>query len=168
MKYNVRFIACMFGYFTLFSCYEQNNKEEIDIEGVDWIQTCGAKSFPKSDIIFSVHDYGAVGNGLDDDTRFIQKAIDICAEYGGGVVTFAPGKYITGALYVRSGVNLNIPKGTTLLGSQDLNHYPKIDTRVAGIEMKWPSALINIIDQENAAISGEGTIDARGKVFWDK
>ncbi len=158
----------MFGIFTLFSCNDQTNKDDIDIEGVDWIQTCGAKSYPKTERFFSVHDYGAVGNGIDDDTRFIQEAIDICAESGGGIVTFAPGKYITGALYVKSGVNLNVPKGTTLLGSQDINHYPKIDTRVAGIEMKWPSALINIIDQENAAISGDGTIDARGKIFWDK
>mgnify|MGYP000797027447 CR=1 FL=1 len=34
--------------------------------------------------------------------------------------------------------------------------------------MTWPSAVINIIDEKNASISGEGTLDCRGKVFWDK
>ena len=34
--------------------------------------------------------------------------------------------------------------------------------------MTWPSAVINIMDAENAALTGEGFIDCRGKVFWDK
>ena len=34
--------------------------------------------------------------------------------------------------------------------------------------MEWPSALINIIGKKNAAISGDGVINGRGKVFWDK
>ncbi|RZL04743.1 MAG: glycoside hydrolase family 28 protein, partial [Hymenobacter sp.] len=38
---------------------------------------------------------------------------------------------------------------------------------VAGIEMVWPAALLNIIDQDNVAITGEGTVDGQGKVFWD-
>lgn len=37
-----------------------------------------------------------------------------------------------------------------------------------GIEMTWPSAVVNIMDAENAALTGEGFIDCRGKVFWDK
>jgi polygalacturonase len=40
-------------------------------------------------------------------------------------------------------------------------------TRVAGIEMKWPAALININDQDNVALTGEGIIDGQGKPFWD-
>ena len=40
-------------------------------------------------------------------------------------------------------------------------------TRVAGLELTWPAALINIYKQSNAKIEGEGTIDGDGKVFWD-
>ena len=54
-----------------------------------------------------------------------------------------------------------------LLGSQDIKDYPEINTRIAGIEMKWPTALINIIGQSDAAVSGEGLINAQGKPFWD-
>jgi polygalacturonase len=39
---------------------------------------------------------------------------------------------------------------------------------VAGIEMPWPAALINVLDQKNVAITGDGIIDGRGKPFWDK
>ncbi|GAC1426641.1 MAG: hypothetical protein NVSMB7_03210 [Chitinophagaceae bacterium] len=52
----------------------------------------------------------------------------------------------------------DIDKDVTLLGSQHFDDYPEIDTRIAGIEMKWPAALINIIDAEEAALTGKGTI----------
>jgi polygalacturonase len=39
---------------------------------------------------------------------------------------------------------------------------------VAGIEMKWPAALININDAKNVKISGGGTIDGRGEKWWDR
>ena len=54
------------------------------------------------------------------------------------------------------------------LGSQKFDDYPEINTRIAGIEMKWPSALINIINAKNAAVTGEGIVNARGKFCWDK
>ena len=43
-----------------------------------------------------------------------------------------------------------------------------IDTRVAGIEMKWPAALINLMDVKSAALTAEGIVNARGKFCWDK
>ncbi len=73
-----------------------------------------------------------------------------------------------GALFIKSGVNLHLSKGTTLLASDNIQDYPEFPSRIAGIEMTWPSAVINIMDAENAALTGEGFIDCRGKVFWDK
>ncbi|WP_394803588.1 glycosyl hydrolase family 28 protein [Niabella hibiscisoli] len=49
-----------------------------------------------------------------------------------------------------------------------MEDYPEIDTRIAGIEMKWPAALINIIDASNVAVTGKGIVNARGKFCWDK
>ena len=51
---------------------------------------------------------------------------------------------------------------------QDLAAYPIMPTRVAGIEMKWPAALINVYEQSHVKISGKGTIDGDGKIWWDK
>ena len=55
-----------------------------------------------------------------------------------------------------------------MLASDNIQDYPEFPSRIAGIEMTWPSAVINIMDAENAALTGEGFIDCRGKVFWDK
>ncbi len=68
---------------------------------------------------------------------------------------------------MKSGVTLKLDKGVTLLGSQNIADYPERPSRIAGVEMTWPSALINVYQQSNVTITGEGTIDGDGKVFWD-
>jgi polygalacturonase len=133
-----------------------------------WAQKVGAKSYPIESKEFYVNNYGAKGDGITMNTQAIQATIDACAASGGGVVSFKPGQYVTGSIFLKSGVRLHIGKEVTLLGSQKLEDYPDIDTRAAGIELKWPAALINVIDQQNVAITGDGLINARGKVFWDK
>jgi polygalacturonase len=115
---------------------------------------------------FNVKDFGAKGNGITRDTAAIQKAIDAAAETH-GTVTFEPGIYLTGSIFVKSHVTLRIGKDVTLLGSQQIEDYPVMPTRIAGIEMFWPAALINVYKQSDATIEGEGTIDGDGKVFWD-
>ena len=134
---------------------------------LSWINQAGAKQFPGNKT-FSVNDYDAVEDGKFFCGEAIQKAIDACHQSGGGTVTFEPGFYLTGALFVKSGVNLCIGKDVTLIATQDSAAYPDIQTRIAGIEMKWPAAVINIIDQQNAAVCGEGTIDCKGEIWWDK
>lgn len=134
----------------------------------DWRTNVGAQSQPTKVKEFIVNHYGAKNDGITLNTNAIQSAIDACAEEGGGLVRFQPGAYLTGSIFVKSNVHLYIDSGVTLLGSQNIDDYKVIDTRVAGIEMEWPAALINILDQENAAISGNGLIHAQGKPFWEQ
>ncbi|WP_321321652.1 glycosyl hydrolase family 28 protein [Labilibaculum sp.] len=148
-----------------FSALGQNNSS---IPKFTWMENAGSHTFPDQKTVFRVEDYGAVGDALVLNTKAIQKALDEAEATGGGTVTFKPGVYLTGSLFIGNNVNFNIPKGTMLTGSQNLEDYKQIDTRIAGIEMKWPAALINIIDKKNAAITGNGTIHGKGKVFWDK
>jgi len=133
-----------------------------------WVKDVGARSIPKSKKVFSANEYGAVSDGVTNPTKAIQKATDACTKAGGGVVTFKQGNYVTGALFLKSNIHLRIDKGVTLLGSQDDADYPSLFTRVAGIEMNWPAALINVNEQKNVKISGGGTIDGQGKKWWDK
>ncbi|MDU1905891.1 MAG: DUF4450 domain-containing protein [Dysgonomonas sp.] len=132
-----------------------------------WVKDVGARKFPTKTQTYNVTDYGAVADGITMNTKAIQKAIDDCSSKGGGIVTFSKGQYLTGSIYLKEGVHFVVPKGTTLLGSTDLRDYPEMHTRVAGIEMVWPSALINILDQKNVMISGDGIVHGQGKVFWD-
>lgn len=133
-----------------------------------WADKVGAKKIPGGKKVFNVKSFGAKNDGVTLNTKNIQAAIDACSLKGGGIVTFDTGSYVTGSIFIKKGVNLLIGKNTTLLGSQNIADYPEIDTRIAGVEIKWPAALINILNQEKAAITGEGTIHARGKPFWDK
>ena len=82
---------------------------------------------------FDASDYGAVGDGVAVNTRPIQAAIDAAAGQGGGVVVLKPGLYLSGSLFVKSGVTLSIERGTTLSVVQDLAAYPMFRTRVAGV-----------------------------------
>ncbi len=115
---------------------------------------------------FNVNQYGAKGDGTTMNTVAIQRTINAAAKHGGTVV-FPVGTYLTGSIFVKSGVTLRVDKGVTILGSQRIEDYPMMPTRIAGIEMSWPAALVNIYEQKNAGIQGEGTIDGDGKVFWD-
>lgn len=145
-----------------------NSFSQNAVPDFDWMKDVGANSFPDSNNTLYVNDFGGVGDGVFDNTKAIQNALDSCAEAGGGVVSFHPGIYVTGSVFIGSNVNFNVPKGVMLMGSQNIDDYKRIDTRVAGIEMVWPAALINIIGQKNSAITGKGVIHGKGKVFWDK
>jgi len=133
-----------------------------------WTKAVGARSGPKLKKVFSANSFGAKPDGVTNSTKAIQAAIDACSKSGGGTVNLEKGEYVTGALFLKNNVDLKIDAGVTLLGSQNESEYPKINTRIAGIEMPWPAALINVNGAKNVKISGGGTIDGRGQLWWDK
>jgi len=110
--------------------------------------------------------FGATGDGTTDNTAALQRAIDATAARHGTLV-LKPGTYLTGSLFLKSGMALRLDKHVHLLGAQTIGAYPERPTRIAGIEMSWPSALVNVYRQSDVRIYGEGTIDGNGKVFWD-
>jgi polygalacturonase len=114
---------------------------------------------------FDVATYGAKGDGTTLDTVAVQKAIDTAAPKK-GTVTFKPGTYLIGAIFLKSGVTFDIPEGVTLTGSQDIKDFPEMPTRMAGIELTWPVAMINVREQHDVTITGKGTIDQNGAVWW--
>ena len=133
-----------------------------------WVKNVGAKTFPTSKKIFFANDFGAKSDTTFVSTKSIQAAIDKCASIGGGVVKLLPGSYVTGSLFIKSNVELRIDDKVLILGSQNFDDYPEMQTRIAGIETSWPAALINMVDVKNAALTGKGVVNARGKFCWDK
>lgn len=118
--------------------------------------------------LYNVADFGAVGDGKTLTTHAVQSAIDAAHEEGGGKVVFPKGTYLSGAIFVKSNVEFHIGEGVVIKAIQDNKEYPEHKTRIAGIEMEWPSALINIYEQKNVRITGKGIIDGNGKYWWDK
>jgi polygalacturonase len=133
-----------------------------------WTKNVGARTMPSSQKIYWVNDLGPVNDSTKVITKTIQQAIDQCAGQGGGIVAFRPGVYLTGSIFLKSNVHLRIDKNVIIKGSTSFDDYPEMDTRIAGIEMKWPAALINIVHQKNVWVSGEGKVNAQGKFCWDK
>src|ERR1041385_9285250 len=81
-----------------------------------WVKDVGSRGVLKSRRMVLVD---APGDGVTNATSSIQQAIDDCAKGNGGTVTFKPGQYVTGALFLKSNVYLHIAEAVTLLGSQD-------------------------------------------------
>lgn len=118
---------------------------------------------------FDVTQYGASPDGVTDSTSAIAKAIDACAAAGGGRVVIPSGTVLTGAVHLKSNVNLHVAKGATLKFSPDPAKYlPVVLTRYEGTELMNYSPLIYAYGQENIAVTGEGTLDgsADDKTWW--
>lgn len=117
---------------------------------------------------FIITDYGAKGDGTTDCTKAIAAAIDACHNAGGGRVTVPAGVYLTGAIHLKSNVDLEVAKGATLRFSTDPKSYlPVVFTRYECTEVMNYSPFIYALGQENIAITGEGTLDGQGsKAAW--
>jgi len=103
---------------------------------------------------FNVLSFGAKGDGVTLNTLCIQSAIDKASSEGGGRVIIPMGKFLTGSLILKSGVELNLEMNAFLLGSTNPSEYNTINSR---------EALITAVGQENISITGKGTIDGQGR-----
>jgi hypothetical protein len=103
--------------------------------------------------VINITVLGAKGDASTNNTVFIQKAIDSLAAAGGGRVLVPAGKFVTGVIQLRSGIDLHLHRGATLLASTKRSDYGT--TRA--------SALIVANQQNNISITGQGTIDGRGR-----
>ena len=124
-----------------------------------------APSFPAKD--FPITAYGAVA-GTSDSTTAIAKAIAACHAAGGGRVVVPAGEFSTGAIHLKSNVNLHVSAGATLRFNPDPALYPVVFTRWEGVECMNFSPLIYAFEQENIAITGSGTLDggASKDTWW--
>jgi len=107
--------------------------QDADWAGVPAILArISAPVFPARD--FRLTEFGAVADGKTDATEAFRKAIAACSEAGGGRVMVAPGRFLTGAIHLRSNVNLHLEEGATILFSQNPDHYlPVVPTFWEGV-----------------------------------
>jgi len=135
-------------------------------EQAEWAQVPGirariqAPAFPARD--FVITNYGAVADGKTDCTEAIARTIDASVKKGGGRVVIPAGEFLTGAIHLKSGVNLHLETNAVLKFSTDPKSYlPAVFTRFEGTELYNFSPLIFALNQKNVAVTGAGTLDGQ-------
>lgn len=129
-------------------------------------RTVRAPRFPAR--TFDITRHGAKGDGTTLDTAAVADAIAACAAAGGGRVVVPAGTFLTGAVHLKSNVELHLAAGATLLFSTDPAHYPMVFTRWEGVELINYSPLVYAYKAKNIAITGAGTLDGQGSArhWW--
>lgn len=128
----------------------------------------------------NVKDFGAVGDGVTEDTAAIQAAIHCLPE--NGLLHFPAGTYLTAPLTLKSHITLSLGEGAVLLGSPDRSRYPAIPGEVTDIFTgessvygAWEGnaaamyqALIFAEHAQDITVVGPGTVDgnAQNSDFW--
>jgi len=114
-------------------------------------------SFPSR--TFDVTKYGAVGDNAKDNTEAFKSAIAACTNAGGGRVIVPAGEFVTGAIELKSRVDLHLDSKATIRFTRDQSKYPMVFTRWEGMELMNFSPFIYAFEQRDIAITGDGTID---------
>jgi polygalacturonase len=152
-----------------------NQEYTISIDGESQTFTTKKESF-----LLDVRSFGTCGDGIREDTSYLQAAILSCPE--GGTVYIPSGKYRSGPLFLKSHMTLYLEKDAEILGLTDRDRYPILpgmtDSTDESREINFGSwegnplpmfaSLITAIDCEDIDITGEGTINgcAAGGDWW--
>lgn len=113
---------------------------------------------------WDVYYTGAKGDGKTLDTKAIQSAIDKCHAAGGGKVYLHNGTFLSGTIYLKSNVILEVEAGATLRASDNVSHFPSTSSKYPSYngEFVTHKMLIYAEDAVNIGIIGRGTLDGRG------
>lgn len=113
-----------------------------------------------------ITQYGAKADGTTLNTKAIQATIDACAAAGGGTVVVPKGIFLTGALFLKAAVNLQLLDGAVLLASKNISDFPVSLTRFEGHFSNRPASLLTAEKVDHLRISGPGTLDGNGAAYW--
>ncbi len=128
---------------------------------------CFASVAGAAGTVCDIRDYGAKPDGTTLCTAAIQKAIERCAGDGGGTVRLTAGSWLSGTIFLRSGVTLQLDAGCTLLGSTNRLDYLHLKSDDPPSAAPVVHDLIVGEKLERIAIRGAGRIDGNGSVWRD-
>lgn len=122
----------------------------------------------KAQSYYNVIKYGAKNDSSKLATTAIKNAIEEASKAGGGTVYFPAGKYLTGAIHLKSNITILIDAGAELHFSDNFDDYlPMVKSRYEGVDVTSFSPLFYAYKAENISIIGRGIIDGHGKKWWD-
>lgn len=111
---------------------------------------------------YNVREFGAKGDFVSNDRNAIQAAIDACHKEGGGTVVVPAGRYLSGALILRSHITLRLDAGATIYASKKPEDYQVIAENVPR------KTLLSATDAEDIAIVGKGVLNGQAPEDFGK
>lgn len=126
---------------------------------------------PREFVTLNVRDFGAKGDGVQDDTPFIQAAILSCPDESR--VLIPEGTYKVTSLFLKSNLRLELAEGAVVSAETDRRKFPVLKGLIESYDEKgeynlgtWEgnpldcfSSVITGIHVENVEIYGLGVID---------
>ncbi|MBQ9748980.1 MAG: exopolygalacturonase [Clostridia bacterium] len=131
----------------------------------DWFYNTRIPNLSELGKPYKITDFGAKNDG-NIYTKEIQSAIDTAHANGGGVIIIPKGRFMSGALFFKSRVNLYLEKDAILMGSDDICDYPLCWTRIEGQCRLYFPALVNADRNDGFTLCGKGVIDGNGFKAW--
>ncbi|WDH99016.1 hypothetical protein PUW24_09135 [Paenibacillus urinalis] len=114
---------------------------------------------------FRIVDFGALGNGLYDNTDHINSALAACAQAGGGRVIIPAGIWLTGPILLQSRTELHLERGALVRFSREYTDYPLILSSYEGREVIRSRSPLDGENLTDVAITGEGIFDGSGDAW---
>ncbi len=122
-------------------------------------------------VTINVRDLGAKGDGISDDTGFLQSAIMVCPK--GGRILIPEGTYLTRPLFLKSNIRIELAKGAEIIADTCRDNFPHLPGLIQSYDEKdeynlgtWEgnplpmfAGIITGIDVCDVVIYGEGTIN---------
>jgi len=121
--------------------------------------------------MYNVKDYGAKGDGINIDSIGIQKAIDACAENGGGTVFIPAGTYVCGTIHLKSHVHILFEKAALILGSKNIKDFDPLEENPSNnlyqdlSHSYFHHSLFHADNVHDIALTGFGRIDMQSE--WE-
>jgi len=112
-----------------------------------------------------VTEYGAIGNGMFDNTAAFNETIAACAHRGGGKVVIPAGIWPTGPIQLKSKIELHLERGAFVQFSKQYSDYPLITSSFEGNVTVRCQSPIDGEDLNDIAITGEGVFDGSGEAW---
>lgn len=164
MPYSVYSFICLSLVVFLFNACKtkDNSAKGTDVfdEADRIISAIKTLEFPSN--TYNIVDFGAVSDGVTNNSEAIKKAITACSEAGGGKVIIPSGKFLTGPIHLKSNMNLHLEEGAEVLFSTEKKDYlPVVHTSYEGQELMNYSPLIYAYKQNNIAVTGKGIFNGQ-------